>query len=1297
MVQKRYFVRLKTRQQARLLLAEAQSYPCEIHDFCPTGLLLKLPDPNVVVNAGGALSQSQAVVVFKGGSKEFQVRGRIAHCAAGGLGIFAEDMPAAAFRVLLQYRTLLYQKELPRGGVTLDPIDGQTIKNQCLSLYRPFISRVAGEFFHLADKRGQALEEYQVAVDLGERTSSLAAFAEIARQRQHIEHQFGLAALGRVEGNHAPPQPPAEEEAADAELSLVREDEFEDWLNLSTVINQLEIGLKRYLGYFENIYNVLTGNTPEQDLEAGCFHSAVGQGSPFSPDALCRSLQEALQGLELDIAQRARLYQLFGQAVSLHGEGLYESLSMLASVIARRPGRTGLSRPSESSLRGSGGSQNFGPPGGEAGAPPPGVQALDTAAMPAAAVPAEPNREPAIPVPDGNSLIHTTSMLRQMVSQLIPLLPSQAAARAASPPGETRPALPAAETGEILQALNQVIQARRAGAAVDGQAPLSEQLYSRLGQEGGTGVTLSPQHAQVLDSVGTVFDHARQEHTAESELDLLLRRFELPFYKLALEDPDFLVAEQHPARQAINLLDQFAIATDDSGTFLDPRLRNSLEALVGEAISKTEQSADIYQQMVLVLEKMLQPLRSERSQRVQRLQEASEGKHRILSSRARVLSELEARLGGREVPRILLRLLSAGWQHHLGLLALRQGTQGAEWEEAIGVVDLLFAWLHPDFAPTPNHHEQVKELLRRLKKGLAALCLAPDDARALQTELAALLQPDRHDQPPLERVALAPGWLLRGHEDMTPDFHRDNPLCEQLLLGCWWNIAGDDGTAVIPMQLIWLSQPPGFCTFANRSAHRKLELTLADLAGRKAAGRADTAPDMELPLLARSESAMVNGIFRQLAHQATHDPVTDLLNRRALLHHLGQMAARPGQDLPHVLWAISIDQMQTIAERYGAEARKGMLCQLAEVVRQGLLPNDMLAALEDGFAVCLPACDAAEGQRRATNLVAGIQAYRWQHGQERIGVGAAIGMVEFRPGCLEAEEILHRAETVCQQAMAAGPYQVLWYTADDAACNVQEALAQLTERIDRLPDRKGLFLRCQRISPIQHRPGQRPYYEILLGVRAPDGSALEPQGFIRAVERSNRTQDIDRWMVDKVCQWMLAHPDIMNTIGGISINLSSRSLDNEGLLDFLHQVLATPQLPTRKIMFEISEPDTINSTVAIGNFIQQFRRFGCTFCIDDFGSGYASYGNLKSLNATAFKIDGNFIRGMLENPTDYAMVQTTTEIGHSLGMHVIAEQVETPALLDAVRAIGVDYVQGNAEHTPTPLDELPAISTNETK
>ncbi|OQX18933.1 MAG: hypothetical protein BWK76_06125 [Desulfobulbaceae bacterium A2] len=1293
MAQKRYFVRLKTRQQARLLLAEGQAYQCEIHDFCPTGLLLKLPDPKVVVGAGKALTQSQAVVVFKGGSKEFQVRGRIAHCSGGVLGIFAEDMPTTAFRVLLQYRTLLYQKELPSGGAKLDPVDGQTIKSQCLSLYRPFISRVAGEFFHLADKRGQALEEYQVAVDLGERTSSLAACAVIARQRQHIEHAFGLVALAKVEGNHHHPQAPAEEDAAEAKLSLVREDEFEDWLNLATVINQLEIGLKRYLSYFESMYNVLTGTPPEQDLETGYFHSSMSQGSPFSPDALCRSLQEALQGLELDIAQRARLYQLFGQAVSLHGEALYESLSMLASVIESRPGRTGSTRPPEPSLRGSGGGQGFSPPGGEAGAPPPDEQAMGTAA-----VPAEPNREPASHGPDGNSLIHTTSMLRQMVSQLIPLLPSQAAARAASPPGETRPALPAAETGEILQALNQVIQARRGGATVTaGQAPLSEQLHSRLGQEGGTGVTLSPQHAQVLDSVGTVFDHARQEHTAESELELLLRRFELPFYKLALEDPVFLGAEQHPARQAINLLDQFAIATDDSGKFIDSRLRNSLEALVDEAISKAEQSADIYQQMVLVLEKMLQPLRSERSQRVQRLQEASEGKHRILSSRARVLSELEARLGGRDVPRILLRLLSSGWQHHLGLLALRLGTQGADWEEAIGVVDLLFAWLDPDFTPTPDHPEQVKELLRRLKWGLAALCLAPDDATALQTELAALLQPDRHEQPPPERVALAPGWLLRGQEEMTPNFHRDNPLCEQLLLGCWWNIAGDDGTAAIPMQLIWLSQPPGFCTFANRSAHRKLELTLADLAGRKAAGRADTAPDMELPLLARSESAMVNGIFRQLAHQATHDPVTDLLNRRALLHQLGQMAARPGRDLPHVLWAISFDKIHTIAERYGTESRKAMLCQLAEMVRQGLRPDDLLAALEDGFAVCLPACDAAEGQRRATNLVAGIQAYRWQHGQERIGVGAAVGMVEFRPGCLEAEEILHRAETVCRQALAAGPYQVLWYTADDAASNVQEALAQLTERIDRLPDRKGLFLRCQRISPIQHRPGQRPYYEILLGVRAPDGSELGPQGFIRAVERSNRTQDIDRWVVDKVCHWMLAHPDIMNTIGGFSINLSSRSLDNEGLLDFLHQVLATPQLPASKIMFEISEPDTINSTVAISNFIQQFRRFGCKFCIDDFGSGYASYGNLKSLSATAFKIDGNFIRGMLQNPTDYAMVQSTTEIGHSLGMRVIAEQVETPALLDAVREIGVDYVQGNAEHTPTPLDELPAISVDKDK
>jgi len=1286
MQQKRYFVRLKTRQPARIRLTEAQAPHCEILDFCPTGFYLKLADPNAVALAGTALSQQQAVVVVEfsrgqeGDGEYFQVQGRISHCSAGGVGIFAEAMPTAAFRALLLYRARLYQKELPSGAAKLDPVDAQTIKNQCLSLYRPFLVQVGRKFFQLAEARGREIEEHQVAVELSERTSYLAGLTEITQQRQRIEHKFGKAALARVDGNTAC-KIPAPVDPTTSELSLVQEDEFEDWLNLAAVIDQLENALKRSLGYFENLYAAITGNTPELDLETGYFHSAIGQASPFSPDALCRSLQEALQGLELDIAQRARLYRLFGQALTLHGEAFYESLSILAAVIESRARGTDASRPAAPSLR------SNRPRSDQA----PGVGTDH--AQPASSEPTMapgPQTDTPAAAPAESGLIQTTSLLRQMVSQLIPLLPRHTPALPATPAPPPNQSLPTVDSGELLQALQEVIQTRQGTRVVDGQASAATQLHARLGQEsGGTAVHISPQQLQVLDSLGGLFDRARQEYAAESELELLIRRFELPFYKLALNDANFLIEEQHPARQTINLLDQFAIATDDHGKFFDSRLRNSLDALLSEAISKAEQDTNIYRHTAQILDKMLHPLRNEHKQRVLRLQEASEGKYHILSSRARVLFALESRLGGREIPKILLRLLHTGWQHYLSLLALRQGTQGEEWEAAIGAVEHLLAWLDPDCPPESDHHERITELLRRLQRGLATVCLAPDDCSALLTELSELLLSEHLDRPAPEWVKVAPGWLLRGIEDMAPDFHRNNPLLEQLAPGCWWNIAAEDGTPH-PMQLIWQSQPPGFCTFANRSAKKKLELTLADLAERQVAGRATEAPDMALPLLARSESAMVNTIFRQLAHQATHDPVTDLRNRRALLHYLAKLAARAsGRDQPQTLWVITFDQLQKIVQQFGPQAREALLRQLATELRQALHPDDELAALdENSFAVCLPACDAAEGQRRAETLLASLQQYRFRHGADSISVGAGIGMVAFRPGCLEGEELLRRAEAVSRQALASGPYQFQLYAADTAAVQQMEPPVPPAEPIERLQDRKGLFLRCQRIKPVRPLAGQKSYYEILLGVRAPDGSEVGPLGFIRAVERANRTHDIDRWVLDKVCHWMLAHPELLDSIAGLTINLSPRSLDNEGVLDFLHHLLATPRFPAGKLVFELTEPDTINSTVITGTFIQQFRRYGCQFCIDDFGSGYASYGNLKSLHATAFKIDGNLIKDMLRLPTAYAMVQSTTEIGHSLGMRVIAEQVETAALLDAVQEIGVDYVQGNADHHPMPLEEL---------
>jgi EAL domain-containing protein (putative c-di-GMP-specific phosphodiesterase class I) len=141
-------------------------------------------------------------------------------------------------------------------------------------------------------------------------------------------------------------------------------------------------------------------------------------------------------------------------------------------------------------------------------------------------------------------------------------------------------------------------------------------------------------------------------------------------------------------------------------------------------------------------------------------------------------------------------------------------------------------------------------------------------------------------------------------------------------------------------------------------------------------------------------------------------------------------------------------------------------------------------------------------------------------------------------------------------------------------------------------------------------------------------------------------------------------------------------------MSYLQQVLPGSDLPTHKIAFEITETAAIESYGAAQDFIREIRRFGCKFSLDDFGSGFTSYAHLKNLRTDTLKIDGGFVKDMLQNSDDYAMVKSMNDIGHSLGLITVAEYVESPLILEALREIGVDYAQGYAIHKPCRIDEL---------
>ena len=250
---------------------------------------------------------------------------------------------------------------------------------------------------------------------------------------------------------------------------------------------------------------------------------------------------------------------------------------------------------------------------------------------------------------------------------------------------------------------------------------------------------------------------------------------------------------------------------------------------------------------------------------------------------------------------------------------------------------------------------------------------------------------------------------------------------------------------------------------------------------------------------------------------------------------------------------------------------------------------------------------------------------------------------------------------------------------------------QWVARVKRALNENRFFLEAQPIVPILQTGTQPPAprsYELLLRMRELDGSIVPPGAFLPAVERYNLTQRVDQWVISSALHWLAANPATTQQIGRVYVNLSGDSLSEPQLHDFIRAMLDETRVPPTKIGFEITETAAIGNLTRANQLIAELRRLGCAFSLDDFGSGVSSFAYLKALTVDWLKIDGLFVGNIVHDRVDHEMVRSITDIGHVMGKKVVAESVESTAVLERLKQIGVDYAQGNALGRPVGLDTV---------
>jgi diguanylate cyclase (GGDEF)-like protein len=429
----------------------------------------------------------------------------------------------------------------------------------------------------------------------------------------------------------------------------------------------------------------------------------------------------------------------------------------------------------------------------------------------------------------------------------------------------------------------------------------------------------------------------------------------------------------------------------------------------------------------------------------------------------------------------------------------------------------------------------------------------------------------------------------------------------------------------------------------------------------------------------------------RLVYQASHDALTGLINRREFEQRLARMLQSAlQQDREHALCYMDLDQFKVINDTCGHAAGDELLCQLALLLKDKLRERDTLARLGgDEFALLLENCTVQDALEVADMFRAEVQRFRFKWEDRIFNVGMSVGMVAINRDSGSTASLLSAADAACYVAKDRGRNQIHLYEIRDTDLVRHRGEMQWVTRIHQAMEAHRLRLSWQEIRRTDGAPGNARHVELLLRMLDDDGNEILPMAFIPAAERYSIMPAIDSWVIGealRLCQRYLETRQDGHSL--FAVNLSGSSLKDPAFRRMLLENLHENPAMGPHLCFEITETAAIGNLAVVNEFIEAMHDFGCSFALDDFGSGLSSFTYLKNLKVDFLKIDGAFVRDITSNPIDHAMVEAIHRIGHQMGLKTVAEYVESDETLAMLRQIGVDYVQGNGVHCPEPLENL---------
>lgn len=425
-------------------------------------------------------------------------------------------------------------------------------------------------------------------------------------------------------------------------------------------------------------------------------------------------------------------------------------------------------------------------------------------------------------------------------------------------------------------------------------------------------------------------------------------------------------------------------------------------------------------------------------------------------------------------------------------------------------------------------------------------------------------------------------------------------------------------------------------------------------------------------------------IEHELKWQATHDPLTHLLNRRGFEEHLKRVVHRNNTSC-HVLLFLDLDRFKIVNDVCGHQAGDLLLQQISEIINNDIRATDVLSRLGgDEFGVLLHNTELEFALDLAERIKQSIAKFRFSWGKSLFNVGASIGVTNIDETTTDVEKIMGQADMACYSAKENGRNQVYLADYDKETTTTKKVNTNFISLINSAIEEKRLVLYGQIIKPVSAYSTDSAHIEVLLRMKD-NGKIIPPDAFLPMAERYGKIRDIDLWVIRTSFKYLKQNKNFQ-----ININLSGVTLSDTNTLASIISEVENNLIDAPRVCFEITETAAITNLDRCVTFIHDLKALGCSFALDDFGSGLSSFSYLKKLPVKYLKIDGSFIKDICNNKTDEIVVSSIHQTAKALSIKTVAEYVSNDEIYEVVKSIGIDFAQGYQIGKPKALSEIVA-------